>query len=294
MTNRVVVKLTFAKTVSLAVAGAAALAAPAVVRAQSSPPVQSPASVTPKPPQRPAFEVASVKRVDQAPGASGGFGSTGVPPPILGSPGLVNYSDVSLKGVLARAYQVRPAQIVGPAWLDSERYNITARTPQDAPKGQIPAMLQNLLADRFHMTVHWETKEVQGYALTVGKSGPKLTKSTVPEGDAAAERSSGFSTSGHLAFRAETLNDFAASLTIFMGRPVVDATEVKGIFDIILDASPDSMPGLPSGSSEGIAGASPLPSILTAIRGLGLNLEPRKVSVKQLVIDSAQKIPTEN
>jgi uncharacterized protein (TIGR03435 family) len=242
--------------------------------------------------QKPTFEVASVKHVDPASRASGGFGSTGVPPPITGDPGLINYSDVTLKGVLARAYQLKPNQIAGPDWLNTERYNITARVARDAPKGQIPAMLQNLLADRFRMTVRWEMKEVQGLALTVGKAGAKLTKSAVPEADAATERSSGFSTSGHLTFRASTLDDFAGSLAIFMRQPVVDMTDIEGMFDITLDASPDSMPGLPSGESK--TDASPLPSIFTAIRGLGLNLEARKVSVRRLVVESANKIPTDN
>ena len=70
-------------------------------------------------------------------------------------------------------------------------------------------------------------------------------------------------------------------------------TEIAGYFDIAFDAAPDSMPGLPQRASAN-PDAPQLPSIFAAIRELGLNLEPRKVTVKQLVVDSAQKIPTEN
>jgi uncharacterized protein (TIGR03435 family) len=244
------------------------------------------------PDRQPAFEVASVKPaapVEVQPGRprrTGGLSSTTG----AGDPGLVVYSGVILKAVLSKAYNVPPDQIVGPSWLDSERYDIVAKVPKDAPEGQIPAMLQNLLAERFHMSVHLVTKQTQGYALVVGKSGPKLTKSAKQD---EASGSFGFTSSGHLTWRAETLASVARSLSLFLGRPVVDMTEIQGRFDITLDASPDSLPGLHSfGTAQ--ADADPQPSIFAAVRALGLNLEPREAAVKQLVVDSAQKIPTQN
>ncbi|HEY5481883.1 MAG TPA: TIGR03435 family protein [Verrucomicrobiae bacterium] len=238
---------------------------------------------------QPAFEVASVKTAGPPREEPGGARSTGMPPRTFGDPGLVNYSSVTLKGVLCRAYNLLPDKIVGPSWLDSERYDIVAKVPKGAPPGQIPSMLQNLLAERFRMSVHWETKQTPGYALVVGKSGPKLTKSALED---ATRRSFGFNGSGHLAWKGETLADVATVLSTFLDRPVVDMTEIPGIFDITLDAAPDSLPGLHFGApSEDSAS---FPSIFAAIRGLGLNLEPREVPVKQLVVDSAQKIPTPN
>lgn len=234
------------------------------------------------PSQQPAFEVASVK-----PGGPGQVGSTGMPPRTFDDPGLVNYSSVTLKGVLCRAYNLLPDKIVGPSWLDSERYDIVAKVPRDVPTGQIPSMLQNLLAERFRMSVHWVSKQTPGYALVVGKSGPKLTKSALE-----TRRSTGFTGSGHLTWNGETLADVANSLSVFLGRPVVDMTGIPGTFDITLDASPDSLPGLHFGTAP--EDSASLPSIFAAIRGLGLNLEPREATVKQLVVDSAQKIPTPN
>ena len=134
-----------------------------------------------EPSLQPAFEVASVKTAGPPREESGGARSTGMPPRTFGDPGLVNYSSVSLKGVLCRAYNLLPDKIVGPSWLDSERYDIVAKVPKDAPTGQIPSMLQSLLAERFRMSVHWETKQTPGYALVVGKSGPKLTKSALED-----------------------------------------------------------------------------------------------------------------
>jgi uncharacterized protein (TIGR03435 family) len=96
----------------------------------------------------------------------------------------------------------------------------------------------------------------------------------------------------HLEFKGTTLEGFAKSLTIGLARPVADMTGIEGIFDIALDCSSDSLPGLrPMTASEDSA---PGPSILTAIRSLGLNLVSQKVPVKRLVVDSAEPVPTEN
>lgn len=133
---------------------------------------------------RPSFEVASVKVLTEPPAAVGGRRSTGMAPAIIGDLRQINFSGVKLYGVLCRAYGVRPNQIVGPDWLNSEWYSINAKVRDDAPRGQIPEMLQNLLAERFKVKVHWETKEFQGHALVVGKNEPKLTKSALPNDDA--------------------------------------------------------------------------------------------------------------
>jgi uncharacterized protein (TIGR03435 family) len=212
-------------------------------------------------------------------------------PAITGDPRRIDFADVSLEGVLSRAYEVRPNQIVGAEWIHTERYNIVATVPADAPKGQVPAMLQNLLAERFGMKVRWETRDEKGYALVVDKGGPKLTKSAVPESEAALKRGTSFDGSGHFTWRAAAMDDLAVTLTMLLASPVVDKTGIHGVFDITLDAAPDSLPGLRFGTPHG---DSPNPSIFAAIHGLGLNLESGKVPVKKLVVESAQKVPTAN
>ncbi len=99
-------------------------------------------------------------------------------------PGRLNYENVNLKAILTKAYDVKSYQINGPAWLDSERYDITAKVPTGTTKEQFAVMLQNLLADRLKLTLHRETKDLPAYALVVGKGGSKL-KESVPVAPAA-------------------------------------------------------------------------------------------------------------
>jgi uncharacterized protein (TIGR03435 family) len=90
----------------------------------------------------------------------------------------------------------------------------------------------------------------------------------------------------------DTLDGVAANLAYDLDKPVENKTGIEGIFDIVIDAAPDLLPGLPfRATSEESAS---LPSIFAAVRKLGLELEPRQVTVKRLIVDSAQKIPTPN
>ena len=239
------------------------------------------------------FEVASVKPLDPADPSIAGPGprATGMASPVGGDPVHVSLPHVTLLGVLSQAYGVAPRLVECPDWMRTQFYIINAKVPDDAPKGHIPEMLQSLLADRFHMAVHWETKEETGFALSVGKGGPKLKKSDIPEDEVSTKRSSFFNTSGHLTFKATTMDQFASSLSVDMGKQVANKTDLSGVYDITMDAAPDSMPGLPSFGSHA---DSQLPSIFTALHQLGLNLEPQKISVKRLIVDSADKVPTGN
>ena len=123
----------------------------------------------------PTFDVASVKpAAPMIPGRmmvrmSGGPGTP--------DPGQLTYTNVAFKNLLMAAYNVKGYQISGPGWLDSERFDIVAKVPQGATKEQFQVMLQNLLAERFKLTLHHETKELPIYALVVGKNGLKMKES---------------------------------------------------------------------------------------------------------------------
>ena len=122
----------------------------------------------------PAFEVASVKPAEPPSAGMMGLrvgmrGGPGTP-----DPGQINYSNVTLKNVIQNAYGVKGFQITGPKWLDSERFDIVAKVPQGATKEEFKLMLQNLLAERFKLTLHRESKDMPMYALVVGKNGPKM------------------------------------------------------------------------------------------------------------------------
>ena len=199
-----------------------------------------------------------------------------------------------------RAYDVKRYQIVGPSWMDTERYDIVAIPPEGAAQEQIPAMLQNLLVERFQMTVRRETREQPVYALTVGKNGPNLKKTDEPDGGIS------FSTSGHL--EARSVASLVNMLSSFMDRPVLDMTGLEGTFEIALDVSPEDLVGMrrtmaTAGAQTGgdVASGSgpapetdPKPSIFTAVQKLGLKLESRKEPMEMVIIERAEKIPTEN
>jgi uncharacterized protein (TIGR03435 family) len=296
-------------------------------------------------PVPPAFEVASVKpAAPQQPGRM----ITGMG----GDAGRVTYTNATLKNVLMRAYDVKIYQITGPSWLDSERYDINAKVPDGVSKEQIPAMLQALLAERFQMKVHRETKEQSVYALVVGKNGPKLKKydesaavfgfggpdgapppPPPPPGGAStglAARSTGGGGPGgpmprgammvsingsngtvRIQTKGNTLSGLANMLSGFLDRPVVDMTGIQGDYDISLEAATSEFSGMrlltPMGAGAGpMPGAStdspatpapdsaPAASIFTSIQQLGLKLEPRKAPVEFIVVDKAEKVPTEN
>jgi uncharacterized protein (TIGR03435 family) len=126
-----------------------------------------------QPRARPEFEVATIKPA--APGARGMF--------IRPTPGgRVNITNMPLKELIVIAYRVQRYQISGgPSWLESNRYDISAKAENDPKEGELPLMIQALLADRFQLTIRRETKELPIYALVMakkdGKLGPGLMES---------------------------------------------------------------------------------------------------------------------
>jgi uncharacterized protein (TIGR03435 family) len=187
----------------------------------------------------------------------------------------------------------------GPSWIRSERFEIQARIPEGAPRytldqfmrGDAPGlekMLQSLLADRFNLMVHKETKQVAGYALVPGKGGAKLTQSSAKDKRAlGVRRESGPNgkVSNKLIARKIEMRDFAFLLLLTTQRPVIDRTGLTGEFNFDLEFAPFDSDGTADSDS---------PSLFTAIQqSLGLRLETAKTPLNALVIDGAQR-PTEN
>ena len=194
----------------------------------------------------------------------------------------LNFSYVSLKDVIGRAYRVQQYQISGPDWLESERFDITAKLPPGSSSLQVAQMLQGLLADRFKMAIHRETKELPVYALVVAKGGPKLKSS---------ESDYGISTNSnrtrlHVTAKA-TMPRFAEFLSGEIGRPVVDQTGLTSAYDFTIDWAVDDAIA-PNDSSAG-------PSVFTALQEqLGLKLDSSKGPVEIFVVDHANRSPSEN
>lgn len=124
------------------------------------------------------FDVATVKKTDlPQPGKPIFFGRRGGPG--TADPGRITWSGVTLKQLLAEAYDVKPYQVSGPDWLDSERYEIVAKVPAGATKEQVKIMWRNLLADRFGVALHHTSKVFQVEEMMPGKSGVKLKETTL-------------------------------------------------------------------------------------------------------------------
>jgi uncharacterized protein (TIGR03435 family) len=261
-------------------------------------------------PQAPApqFEVASVR--PSAPDARG----TVIRP---GPGGGVSITNMTLKELMVIAYRIQPFQISGgPAWLNTAHYDIVAK-PEAKPKPiEIPLMLQNLMADRFQLTLHRESKELPVYALVLarkdGKLGPSLTErkegtctppdpnkpSPPPEPGKTRTFDCGGMISGRGRLRAGgfPIGDITPMLSRQLGRIVIDKTGLVGNFDVNLEWTPDSAAAMPLASDAPKPPMADLagPSIFTAIQEqLGLRLESQKGSVEIFVIDRAEK-PSEN
>jgi uncharacterized protein (TIGR03435 family) len=294
MAGRVSHQLTFARKLLLAAAGMAALAGPVVVgimsashgRAQS----HTGTGLT--------FEVASVKPADPQ--------EQRVAIRIVPGGGL-NLIGVSLKQMIAFAYNVRESQISGgPGWLNSERFDIIAKSPRsESPsdprqmnadqrkvlENQLRERTQALLEERFQLRIDRETKELPVYALTVGKNGHKLKQSEAVGPGVRQHLSVG---RGHLSANGVPLESLANGLANLVGRPVLDETGLPGNFDFTLEWTPDggSLGPPPPGARPEASAPSDLsgPSIFTAVQEqLGLKLESKKGAVDVIVIGRAEK-----
>lgn len=217
---------------------------------------------------------------------------------MLGLPlgGRFTTTGVSLKLLVTEAYNVRDFQVTGgPGWISSDRWDINAKVDGMAeriPIEQMRPMLQVLLADRFQLKVHEETKEMPLYVLTVGKNGSKLQENT---GDPGPMLRMG---RGQLSGKKVAIAMLIQPLSQILGRTVVDKTGLTGEFDFTLDWTPElgqgGVPGAPPGGDAPPAGDSSGPSVFTAIQEqLGLRLDSQKGPVEIIVIDHVDK-PSDN
>jgi uncharacterized protein (TIGR03435 family) len=195
------------------------------------------------------------------------------------TPGLLVYTHVSLRDLIQQAYRVQRSQISGPSWLDTERFDITARIPPQPGRQQLPAMIQSLLADRFLLRLHRESRQLTAYALGVAKGGPKLEKAQSETGLRNSSRNARAHANGSV-----TMASLAEFLSRGLDRPVVDRTGLAGFYNVTLDWAADALENAASG-----------PSIFTALQEqLGLRLNAVKAPVEILIVESVERSPTEN
>jgi uncharacterized protein (TIGR03435 family) len=253
---------------------------------------------------KPEFEVASVKPM---PPSSPQFPETGGPGTT--DPGQITWSGVPLKWLLKTAYDVRLYQINGPAWLDSERYMIVAKVPEGATKEQVNRMWQSLLKDRFGVVVHHESRVVQADEMTLAKGASKLKETGLYGPDDLLDRymtAPGLIVAGdggnrRILGRAQSMAQVASVLAQVVDHPVIDETGLTGKydFDIELDLNQPPAPGdnanqpSPNGTVNYVSCRSC--AIASALeQGLGVKLVKSSVQLDVIVVDHAEKIPTEN
>jgi uncharacterized protein (TIGR03435 family) len=226
----------------------------------------------------PAFEVASVKVSTLSEGERGRRDV------VTPSPGGVTMTNVRLKSVVQWAYNLQAVQVTGPGWIDSNRYDIVAKAAGAASREQLRAMTQTLLAERFKMTFHKETKEMPAYVVSVAKGGHKL-KPSEGEGDMEVKPGGNRMT---VSFTHVTLAQLAEMLGSPLQAVVVDQTGLAGAWDFTLDASSFAMTQ-PTGIDDAIN------MVIQAVsEQLGIKIEQKKVPAEVLIVDHAEKVPVEN
>jgi len=222
---------------------------------------------------QPAFEVASIKPAD--PNANGTS--------IHSTPDRLTLENISLKDCIEQAFDVKDFSLAGPGWLDSARFNITAKASGEVPRKQLDIMLRSLLLDRFKLTFHHEWKVMPAFALRIGPKGLKLKPDS-------PGRSGWGNGRGRLDGIKLSMPGVADLLAEFVNRPVKDMTGASGVFTFKLRWNPEATaagepppdPALPN-------------SVFTALEEqAGLKLEARRLPVEILVVDHIERRPTAN
>jgi uncharacterized protein (TIGR03435 family) len=229
-----------------------------------------------------SFEVASVKRAPPHEGR--GFNSS-----MKLDPGRLTCTNVSLKKLIINVYEVKDYQISGPDWIDSELFDIAATMPRDTTGDEVLRMVKTLLAERFHLAMHHESRELPVYGLVVGKNGSKLKEVEFGHGNTSTRP-------GKLTAQKVPLANLANILSRQLDRPVIDMTGLQGFYDFELEWTPEESAAMPKAGEGGAAVDSAVgPSLVVALQQqLGLKLETRKAPVDILVIDHADRAPSEN
>jgi uncharacterized protein (TIGR03435 family) len=232
------------------------------------------------------------------------------------------FSNVSLKDVVGFAFGMRMQQIVAPDWIGSVRFEIAGTLPDTFKQADMPAMLQALLEDRFHMRAHREMREFAVYGLEVAPGGIKLTRTDEPTpgdgpftvtanttaGVTAIDLGNGATLSvgnNRIDARKVTMMQLVEVLARFVDRNVLNLTALSGRYDVAIELTPEDFRAATLRSA--VAGGATLPpqafqllensalnAIPDALKSMGLVLQPRRAPLEVVVIDSIDRNPTEN
>ena len=266
----------------------------------------------------PQFEVASIR-----PSAEQQLGQASIGIHISGS--QVRVAGLTLRDYVAMAYRLPANQVTGPDWMTQVRFDVAAKVPDGATMNQVPEMFQALLAERFELKTHRDSKVFPVFALVAAKGGARVKEHVAtddPQGAAgtinvaAAGSSNGVAVdlgggssfslgANRLEITKATMEQVVTTLTRVMDRPVVDETGLKGIYDLTLDLTPEDYTATLIRSAVN-AGVSLPPQALRVLdmapgdpfsaplQKYGLTLDSRKSPLDVIVVDSARKTPIEN
>jgi uncharacterized protein (TIGR03435 family) len=226
--------------------------------------------------RRPAYEAASIK-VNTGGGTRGSDGSRS----------QVVFTNQSLRRLVERAYNVRPFQVVAPAWLDDVRFDISAKYPAEMDREERFAMLRTLLEDRLKLAAHRETRDMRGYALVVAKGGLKLKPVANTDSNIDHEGRDGINT---VKATPATMAKLAEFLEGQIGETVVNRTGLDGAYEFELRWAR----GEAAGSGDPDPNAAMMVAIQGALDPVGLRLQPAKVRVEVVVVDHVERVPTGN
>jgi uncharacterized protein (TIGR03435 family) len=234
------------------------------------------------------FDVASIKL---APPMDASHGRLSVGPrggPGTDDPARYTCSFCTVAELVSQAYNLPEYRVIASKHLPDDRFHIAANVPAGATRDEFRAMLQNLLEDRFGLRAHRELRDMQTFRLIRSPGASKLTPHIegTPPAEAKADtknRAPGF----YYRVQARSIADFARVIEGQLQKPVTDATGLTGRYDFDVYWSFDQLENEPSSPTAP-------PTLLSAVRSLGLRLESHKGQVQVVVVDDVQKVPTEN
>jgi uncharacterized protein (TIGR03435 family) len=231
------------------------------------------------------FEVVSVKPNNSGSGSSHSHSDRG----------MLTASNLSLRSMIVRAYGLKDYQVEAPEWLSTARFDVAAKFPESLPQDRekyneaLGAMMEKMLVERFKLAVHRTEKNFSVYALVVAKKGIKFKE--VPD-----TGSNSNSNDTHFEGTPVSMARFAEFLSRQIGVPVLDMTGLKGAYEVKLDwvREPRTAADVKGDVPMAVDGP-PGTNIPTALQDqLGLRLEARKAPIEVLVVDHAERVPTEN
>ncbi len=221
------------------------------------------------------------------------------------------------------AYEVKGSQVVSSGSLLQDRFDVTATLPTGASQDKLAEMMRGLLEERFQLKTHREQREMQVYAITLGKGPLKILEvadtpadpnEVVTAGGSGGAQGISLSlgngssltfANNKLEAKKLTLDEVASQLEQFVDRPVVDQTGLKGRYDLALDLATEDFQMMRARSA--VNAGFPLPpqilqrmesaqlaTVFEAFEKLGLKLETKKLPVPVVVVDRVLKMPTEN